>query len=96
MTDQEPGQALAFGETEVVLRDGTALRMRPVRPGDEEALVAFYRGLSRDSLLYRFFTPVKEETLGRWVRKVIRGQGERGLPPSASRRGWWVTPCTSA
>jgi acetyl coenzyme A synthetase (ADP forming)-like protein len=79
MTDQEPGQALAFGETEVVLRDGTALRMRPVRPGDEEALVAFYRGLSRDSLLYRFFTPVKEETLGRWVRKVIRGQGERGF-----------------
>ncbi|MCS7275400.1 MAG: GNAT family N-acetyltransferase [Dehalococcoidia bacterium] len=71
----EPGEVL-MRESEVVLRDGTAIRLRPVRPEDEEALLQFYLGLSRESLFFRFFTPVKDVTLVRWLRKVVR------VPPS--------------
>ena len=39
---------------DVILRDGTALRLRPPRAGDEEALIEFLSGLSQQSLYYRF------------------------------------------
>ena len=42
-------------ESDVVLRNGRTLRIRPVRPDDREALLALYRGLSPDSLYMRFF-----------------------------------------
>jgi acetyl coenzyme A synthetase (ADP forming)-like protein len=41
-------------ESDVVLRDGSTLRLRPVRPEDGEALRAFYARLSNDSLYFRF------------------------------------------
>ena len=42
-------------ESDVVLRNGRTLHIRPVRPEDRDTLLAFYRGLSRDSLYMRFF-----------------------------------------
>lgn len=42
-------------ESDVVLRNGRTLHIRPVRPEDRETLLEFYRGLSRDSLYMRFF-----------------------------------------
>ena len=45
----------AHFESDVVLRNGRTLRLRPVRPEDREAILDFYRGLSRDSLYMRFF-----------------------------------------
>ncbi|HXG41485.1 MAG TPA: GNAT family N-acetyltransferase [Dehalococcoidia bacterium] len=66
-------------ETEAVLRDGTALRLRPTVPEDEDALLQFYLGLSPQSLFFRFFTPVKDVTLSRWVRRVVRTPPEQGL-----------------
>ena len=45
----------AHFESDVVLRSGRTLRIRPVRPADREELLRFYRALSADSLYMRFF-----------------------------------------
>ena len=45
----------AHFESDVVLRNGRTLRIRPVRPADHEELLRFYRALSADSLYMRFF-----------------------------------------
>lgn len=58
-------------EAEVVLRDGTAVRVRTARPQDEDALVAFYRGLSEQSLVYRFFTRISNAALVDQVRRLL-------------------------
>jgi acetyl coenzyme A synthetase (ADP forming)-like protein len=39
---------------DVILRDGRSLRLRPPRPGDADALLEFFRGLSERSLYLRF------------------------------------------
>ena len=60
---QDPGSAarapatLAGPESDVALRDGATVHIRPVRPGDEERLLAFLRGLSQESRTLRFFSP---------------------------------------
>ena len=46
----------AHEERDVVLRSGSTLRLRPIRPDDERALLAFYERLSPDSLYFRFFS----------------------------------------
>ena len=46
----------AHREADVVLRDGSTVRLRPVRPEDKEALAAFFGGLSLQSLAFRFFS----------------------------------------
>jgi acetyl coenzyme A synthetase (ADP forming)-like protein len=43
-------------ERDVVLRTGSTLRLRPIRPDDAGALLAFYERLSPDSLYFRFFS----------------------------------------
>jgi GNAT superfamily N-acetyltransferase len=40
-----------------VLRDGTTVTVRPMRPDDEERLVAFHACLSPESQRLRFFAP---------------------------------------
>jgi acetyl coenzyme A synthetase (ADP forming)-like protein len=42
-------------ESDIVLRDGSTLRLRPVRPGDEAALKELHDRLSPDSAYFRFF-----------------------------------------
>ncbi len=39
---------------DVILRDGSTLRLRPPTAGDDERLLAFYRGLSEHSVYLRF------------------------------------------
>ena len=43
-------------ERDVVLWSGSTLRLRPIRPDDAEALLAFCERLSPDSLYFRFFS----------------------------------------
>jgi RimJ/RimL family protein N-acetyltransferase len=43
----------------VVLRDGTRVRMRPIRPADAPRLVALYDRLSRDTRYHRFFSVMR-------------------------------------
>src|SRR5688572_12065188 len=42
-------------ESDVVLRDGSTLRLRPIRAGDAEALLALHDRLSQQSQRFRFF-----------------------------------------
>lgn len=42
-------------ESDVVLRDGSTVRLRPVRPGDAKALLALHDRLSQQSQRFRFF-----------------------------------------
>jgi acyl-CoA synthetase (NDP forming)/GNAT superfamily N-acetyltransferase len=44
-------------ELDALLRDGTPVRLRPIRPEDEEALVAFHGRLSPHTIYRRFFSP---------------------------------------
>lgn len=44
-------------ELDALLRDGTAVHVRPIRPEDEEALVAFHSRLSSHTIYRRFFSP---------------------------------------
>lgn len=45
----------AHREADVVLRDGSTVHVRPVRPEDEGAILAFYQGLSAEARKLRFF-----------------------------------------
>ena len=42
-------------EAEIVLRDGSTVRVRPVRTGDKAQIRAFLDGLSPESIGFRFF-----------------------------------------
>jgi succinyl-CoA synthetase alpha subunit/ribosomal protein S18 acetylase RimI-like enzyme len=42
--------------SDVVLRDGSTVTLRPVRPEDEGLLLEFFEGLDMSSLAFRFFT----------------------------------------
>src|SRR5215471_4249062 len=46
----------AHEESDVVLKSGSTLRLRPIRPEDAPELLAFYKRLSPDSLYFRFFS----------------------------------------
>ena len=46
----------AHEERDVVLRSGATARLRPIRPADAPALLRFYKGLSPNSLYFRFFS----------------------------------------
>jgi acetyl coenzyme A synthetase (ADP forming)-like protein len=43
-------------EADVVLRDGSTVRLRPVQPADEPRLLEFFRGLDPRSQAFRFFS----------------------------------------
>jgi acyl-CoA synthetase (NDP forming)/GNAT superfamily N-acetyltransferase len=47
-------------EADVVLRDGRVAHLRPVRPQDADAIVAFYEGVSDESRYLRFFAPMPQ------------------------------------
>ena len=52
-------QTTARFQRDVVLRDGTRARLRPIRPDDEPRLVALYDHLSQDSRYQRFFAVMR-------------------------------------
>src|SRR5918994_998862 len=51
---ENPVMAVASDAVDVILRDGTTLRLRPPRAADEPALLAFFSRLSAQSLYLRF------------------------------------------
>ena len=46
-------------EREITLRDGARLCLRPIRPEDQDRLIAFYDRLSQHTAYQRFFTVMK-------------------------------------
>ena len=51
--------AAARFDRELALRDGTRVRMRPIRPDDAPRLVALYEHLSGDTRYQRFFSTMR-------------------------------------
>ena len=49
-------------EADVVLRDGGACHVRPIRPDDAARLVEFHSRLSPQTIYYRFFAPYPKLT----------------------------------
>jgi acetyl coenzyme A synthetase (ADP forming)-like protein len=47
----------------VVLRDGSTVRVRAMRPDDDEALLGLFTSLSEESIWLRFFSPTKGAAL---------------------------------
>jgi acetyltransferase len=57
--------------TEAVLKDGTIISIRTIRPEDAPLLVEFFNGLSEASIIFRFLGPLK--TLPpEWVNHFTR------------------------
>ncbi len=57
-------------EADVVLRDGSTLRIRPVRADDEAALRAFFSALSEESMVLRFFGRASVDWVTSWALDV--------------------------
>ncbi len=51
-----PATSLSKYDTDVVLRDGGTLHLRPVRPDDDRRLLELFEHMSEQSLYYRFMT----------------------------------------
>lgn len=62
--------------TEAVLRDGTHITIRPMRPDDDERLVAFHARLSPETQRLRFFSP-HPRLSPREVTRFTNVDGER-------------------
>ncbi len=50
----------SYLDADAVLRDGSTVHIRPVVPEDRERLAAFLAGLSDESRVFRFFSPVRD------------------------------------
>lgn len=74
--------------TDVVLRDGSTVRVRPVRPDDEPALLEFLRTLSEGSRALRFAGSLSEDALRRQAGEMTRRDDRNlGLVATAGRGG---------
>jgi acetyl coenzyme A synthetase (ADP forming)-like protein len=71
------GMVAIEAREDVVLRDGSTLRLRATTPADEGALVEFFGRLSPDSLHLRFQGAVRVD--GRLVARFLRGDGSESL-----------------
>jgi acetate---CoA ligase (ADP-forming) len=63
----------AYPDCDVVLRDGTTLRLRPLRPDDASALHRFLDALSPDSVYFRFFNPRPAEAA---IDRLLRARAD--------------------
>jgi acetate---CoA ligase (ADP-forming) len=47
-------------ESDILLRDGSTLHLRPIKPDDVNALLEFHKRLSPRSVYFRYFSPLPE------------------------------------
>jgi len=47
-------------ETDILLRDGSSLHLRPIKPDDAQALLELHKRLSPRSIYFRYFSPLPE------------------------------------
>jgi acetyl coenzyme A synthetase (ADP forming)-like protein len=64
-------------DVDVVLRDGSTVSIRTALPGDRDALARFLDGLSQESRLFRFFSPVRD--LGWAAQRFVEADGHQRL-----------------
>jgi RimJ/RimL family protein N-acetyltransferase len=73
-------------DRELTLRDGSAVRIRPIRPDDASRLQELHGRLSRDTLYHRFFTIVRRLPPD-WARILATVDYHRRLALVAEARG---------
>ena len=80
---QHPEYPVAW-EADVVLRDGTTMHLRPLRPDDADAIQRFQVAQSERSAYFRFFAPVRRLTDRELNRLTHLDQRDRvlGVLPS--------------
>src|SRR3954470_16913279 len=66
-------------ETDVVLRDGSTVHVRPVREDDELALTEFFRGISINSMALRFFSAGTTAGVAARIATEVDYSGRFGL-----------------
>lgn len=62
LVDMSPGTDRSHWESTVVLGNGDVAVIRPITPGDRDALAAFHKRQSSESVYRRFFSPKPELT----------------------------------
>ncbi|HST39537.1 MAG TPA: GNAT family N-acetyltransferase [Conexibacter sp.] len=67
--------AVTPGAVDIALRDGSTLRLRPVRPADEPALLRLLAGLDLDDRMLRFFSAAADVTAA--ARDAARVEDDR-------------------
>jgi acetyl coenzyme A synthetase (ADP forming)-like protein len=70
MSGSTPPPYPADRETDVVLRDGSTVHVRPVRLEDRDAILSFLRGVSSDSIGFRFFAAANLKWAADWAVDV--------------------------
>ncbi len=73
-------------ERTVELRDGTAVRVRPIRPEDDIALVALFARLSEKTVYQRFFT-ARRVLPPEWIHRLTHVDYDRRMALVAERDG---------
>jgi L-amino acid N-acyltransferase YncA len=58
----------------LTLRDGTTLTVRPVKRGDQPALLAFYREMPQEDRLFLKDDVTTESWADRFIRRIERGE----------------------
>jgi RimJ/RimL family protein N-acetyltransferase len=71
-------------ERDITIKDGTELRLRPIRPEDAPRLIDFYDRLSRHTAYQRFFTVMKRLPPD-WARLLATVDYRRRLALVAER-----------
>jgi acetyl coenzyme A synthetase (ADP forming)-like protein len=87
MATTTPAADLAGRETDVVLRDGTTVHVRPARPGDAPGVERLLRGLSEESRYLRFFTAAVDFTRVVGWATDVDGQRRDGLVATTGSSG---------
>jgi acetyltransferase len=72
-----------FEPRELTLRDGRAVRIRALLPGDEEEILQAFERLGADSRYMRFMATVREPNVAR-LRAVLASFPERGFALAAT------------
>lgn len=74
--------------SEVVLRDGEEITLRPIRPEDEPLLSRFHESLSERSVFLRYFQPLKlgQRTTHERLLRICLGDFDREMALVAARR----------
>jgi len=68
---EQPTVVGSYTAGNVVLRDGSTVRVRPVQSSDEEKLVVLLQSLSEQDRWFRFFAPTKDSVLAAEARREL-------------------------
>ena len=55
---------------EIILKDGTALKLRPMVQGDKEGLMEFFSGIPEEERLYLRNDVINPEIINHWVENI--------------------------